>query len=387
MILREGVRLSLLRPQDLSEDTSSSTAGFSKQVSEKIAEFDEEYDTEVLDGFHQIYSDVVEQYGEAFVVTTRNGPVFTTLDGKSPLDSRDTLSGPPPGIQQNLTTTKIIPQVSPLTSYQMSYISPIVSSVPHPAIPPTALMWGFTHPNSTPLPIPKFLKYQEQNSFSPSIDANNSMLSTASVESVWYQKYVKRRMITEAAMLELLTDQQTKDEEEENDVEMKDVAEKPEDTKEKQDDDDRADDEKEKESASMLDALTSEDFLEALDWSPNVFVDEDEVEAIRNGTEVSLISSLILELEEKQQVRLAKSGDNDFQIPAEERRLAAKIQNGIARLLGQEEITPAELGIIPDARFPVLQASYMGTLPVPVVPPPSASSSSKRYQSMRNRRR
>lgn len=380
LILREGVRLSLLNPQALSKDGSNSSA--SEAISEKVSEFDEEYDNEVLDGFHQIYSDVVEQYGEAFVVTTRAGPVFSSLDGKSALDNRDTLPGPPPGVQPNLTTTKILPQVSPLTTYQLSYISQNTSSVPHPSIPPTALMWGFTHSNAAPMPISKFLKYDEQKSFAPSIDTSNAMLNKELVESVWYQKYVQRRMVTDKAMVELLSGkEETTDEnekpEDKNDDEMEDVKE----------DDDKSKENSVEASAAELASLTPEDFVEALEWSPNSFIDDDELEAIRNGTEVSLISSLILELQEKQHSRLSKKDESKYQISSDERRLAAKIQNGIARLLEQDEITPGELGLLPDAKYPVLQASYMGTLPVPVIPSNSSGGSSKRYQSSRNRRR
>lgn len=386
LILREGVRFSLLSPEDLSKDEQIPIPIGSTVAEEQIAELEEEYDNEVLKGFHKIYSDVVEQYGEAFIIHTKNGPLFTSLDGKSAFDSRDTLSGPPPGVQMNLNTTKILPQAPPLSTYQLSYISPIISSVPHPSIPPTALMWGFTHPNAVPLPVPKYLKYDEQQSFAPTIDGSNSMIDKSLMDSVWYQKYTQRRMITENALVSLLSGKEVEREENDEDVEMGNA---------KEEQDGKAEDSEEKEStetavsAREIEGLTSSDFEDALLWSPNNFIDDDELEAAREGTEIQLISRLILELQTKQRTRLSKTDDTKFIIPADERRLAAKIQNGITRLLDQEEITPAELGIMPDAKFPVLQASYMGTLPVPVV---SASiqaqiPTAKRYQSRPNRRR
>lgn len=364
LILREGVHLSLLGP-------SSNTI-----VSDKSSELDEEYHTEILDGFHHIYSDVVEQYGEAFVVATNSGPVFTSLDGKSSSDSRNTLPGHAPGTHQNLNTTKIMPQAQQLSSYQLSYISPIVSSVPHPSVPPTSLMWGFTHPNSTPMPVPKFLNYKEQKSFTPSIDSNNSMLDSELVESVWYQKYAARRLVTEQAMVDILSGKGANEEDDQKkDIEMEDVKEKTEEEEEK---------DKNALAEADFDSLKPEDFGEALEWSPNMFIDDDELEAIQNGTELSLISSLILELQEMQKTRLSQSKDSAQTVSAQERRLATKIQNVMSRLIDLEEITPAELEIVPDPKYPVLQAPYTGALPAPAVPGPG---SSKRYQSSRSRRR
>lgn len=146
-------------------------------------------------------------------------------------------------------------------------------------------------------------------------------------------KYVQRRMVTDKAMVELLSGkEETTDEnekpEDKNDDEMEDVKE----------DDDKSKENSVEASAAELASLTPEDFVEALEWSPNSFIDDDELEAIRNGTEVSLISSLILELQEKQHSRLSKKDESKYQISSDERRLAAKSRTELLGYLNKMKL-------------------------------------------------
>lgn len=414
LILREGVRLSLLTPEEIaghsetSEEPSKLINGKvppeTKLKEQALADLEEEYDSEVLIGFQKIYSDVVEQYGEAFIIYTKNGPLFTSLDGKALLDQRDTLPGRPgqthiPGTS-NLNTTKILPQVAPLTSYQMAYISPIVSAVPHPAIPPTVLMSGFTHPNAVPLPTSRWINYEENQSFSPNIDGPNSLLDEDVVNSVWFEKYTQRRMVTDKALLKLLKSSDKEDVDmKDTSVDEKNETKKGSSEKEKEDDDGDAnmkeasaektkndtevdDTSKKSDSKSTTDLsvelgeLTGEDFVEALLWTPNHFIDDDEIEAAKNGDELELLSRLILELQEKQRQRLSRSDGREFFVVDDERRLANKVQNLLSRIIDESGITPHELGISIEPKYPVLQASYMGTLPIPPVPPQPTPASS-----------
>lgn len=357
LILREGVRLSLLTPDEIIAQEEK--AGSGSEVSEKtLADLEEEYEVEILKGFQKVYSDVVEQYGESFVVYTRDGPLFTSLDGKSSLDNRDTIPGQPHGAINGVSTTKIIPQISPLSSYQMAFISPIISSVPHPSIPPTVLLSGFTHPNAIPHPAPKWLQYEGTQSFAPSIDTSSSLLDKDLVNTLWYEKFSQRRMVAEKQMLDILRKKADAE-----DAEMPDAAEES------------KTDSAEKTPASNGDKEASEeaesgdesgiDFTQALLWSPTHFIDDDELEAAQNGTELELISDLILELQQVQSERLAKTDGTEFLVTLEERRLASKVQSLLARVLEQDNVTPQQLDLDLDPKYPVLQAVYQGTLPVP----------------------
>lgn len=461
LILREGVRLSLVNPEDLVNGpngankvngTKPPTNGhvgrgrpkkINKVVQQSLQEIQEEYESELLDGFQKIYSDVVEQYGEAFMIYTQNGPLFTSLDGKSSLDPRDTA----PNASGTISTMKILPQMGPLTSYQLAFISPIISAVPHPAIPPTSMLKGFVQVNEMALPAPKWLQYGRSNlSFTPSFDGSNTMVDEESLNSVWYEKYTQKRMVTEKALLELLQqrekeldEEDRKDEEEANksktegvdgkikndeDVEMDDAdksesngnSEKEEETAkpksptetvkegssdenkvdgETEDNSDKPKPDEEKEQEEPGTAGEEIDFGQAFLWEPSHFIDDDEIEAAENGTELDLISELILQLQDMQRERLAKTDGTDAIIPMIERRLAYKIQNILTRVINDEQITPQDLEIKPDQMLPVLSSAYMGTLPSPdenkyphqmAIGHAPHVSGSKRYTPVRKRR-
>lgn len=368
LILREGVRLSLLTPDEIvaTDEESFESSEISEQM---LADLEEEYENEILKGFQKVYSDVVEQYGESFVVYTKNGPLFTSLNGKSSLDNRDTITGRPSNVANSVSTTRILPQISPMTNYQMAFISPIISSVPHPSIPPTVLLSGFTHPNSMPHPAPRYLRYQETQSFSPSSDASNSLLDKDLVDALWYEKISQRRMITEQEMLEILGKKKDDDDVEMTDVPNEEITEKEKKTDNKEVTENGSSDKSNHKSVEE-DEGGDIDFTQALLWSPTHFIDDDELEAAQNGTEVELISELILELQRLQNQRLAKNDETEFLVSMEERRLASKIQNGLARVLELDGITPQQLGVELNPKYPVLQAVYQGTLPVPEIQQP-----------------
>lgn len=447
LILREGVRFSLLLPDQVltGESTKAITNGKNisgdqrngvshvssgadvatgdseesdhekdddvEQSNEREEEEyeEDEYEAEALDGFQKIYADVQEQYGESFYILTQNGPLFTSLNGRSSLDPRDYQ------IPKMFNTTRSLPHTGPATAYQLSHISPKISQVPHPAIPPTEFMTAFVHPNGAPLPLPTWLNYSVYQSFAPTIDQTHAVLDETVVNSIWFEKYTKKKMESAEAIEELLKarvekvkesamDLDTVEEEEKPetaineesnaestqnaDIEMADSIEEKKDTKIQQGAAETSESNSLSEVQEYSGELESEDidFVSTLTWSPDHFIDNDEVEAARAGTESALISSLLLELQNMQRVRLARSDSNAFAITPAERRLATKIQNMLVRAL--DDTTPAELGVTPATKYPVLQATYQGVLQVPEMKPAGGQPSMRpsRYITRKQRR-
>lgn len=473
LILREGVRFSLLLPdQVLSGELSKTTNGDSAHTGEKhqsngnatsaastiradvAAESEEsdedkdkeeeegdgeereeeeyeedEYEAEALNGFQKIYADVQEQYGEAFYILTQNGPLFTSLNGKSSHDPREY------HIPKMFNTTRSLPYTGPSTAYQMSYISSKISPVPHPAIPPTEFMTGFIHPNGVPLPLPTWLDYGVYQSFAPTVDQTNAVLDETVVNSIWFERYTRRSMKSAEAIQDLLSQRIEKDKaskdrstepalvdvegsKEGESKEVESTEGEPKEEKSKAGDDQRIkkDEPEEKIDIEMVDVenegltvatnesradsseannvqiaqdLESEDldFLSTLTWAPDHFIDEDEVEAARTNTEEALISRLLLELQNTQRVRLARADNTAFIITPGERRLATKIQNMLVRVMA--ETSPKELQLQPSPKYPVLQATYQGVLQVPDTKQTSQGSSGmrpSRYMTRKQRR-
>lgn len=385
--------------------------GYGEGEEREEEEYEEdEYEAEALSGFQKIYADVQEQYGESFYILTQNGPLFTSLNGRSSLDPRDYQ------IPNMFNTTRSLPHTGPATAYQMSYISPKVSAVPHPAIPPTEFMTGFVHPNGVPLPLPEWLNYGVYQSFAPTVDQTNAVLDETVVNSIWYEKYTRRKMQSAEAIQELLakrveetkvtengvkdvemtTEEPAAKEEEKEEVKVeektetesgnvdtemaepeKEVTEEPKDVEEEEEEEEE-EEKSETLQVTPLQDFESEDldFLSTLTWAPDHFVDEDEVEAARTNTEQELISKLLLELQNMQRVRLARSDSTAFIISPAERRLATKIQNMLIRVMA--ETTPKEMGIQPSPKYPVLQATYQGVLQVPDMKQSNQAASSMR---------
>ncbi|KAF5102422.1 hypothetical protein D0Z00_000349 [Geotrichum galactomycetum] len=255
--------------------------------------------------------------------------------------------------------------------------------VPHPAIPPTEFMTGFVHPSSVSLPLPKFLNNGPYQSFAPTVDQTNAVVDETVVNTVWYEKYSKKVSESNGAIQAIIDDKVSEAKASQNGYASKQENGKK--TEESSNGNQKGDVEM-PDVDSFTDAISPDtavekimsetaeedlDFLSTLTWAPNHFIDEDEIEAAKTNTEQALLSRLILELQNNQRVRLAKSDASAFTVTPEERRLAIKIQNMLARLVG--ETTPAELQVQPSPKYPVLQAAYPGVLQVSEVKQPQSS--------------
>lgn len=369
-----------VRPEEEEATAATATAALAVANGQEVEEeFEEdEFEEEALEGFQKIYADVQEQYGEAFYLLGQSGPLFSTINDKSSLDPREY------NIPAPFKTTRALPFDGPAAAYQMSFISPKISAVPHPAVPPTEFMSGFVHPGAISLPLPKFTETGSFKSYAPTINQSTSVIDETLVNTVWYEQYTKQALKSQKEIDEILKARANEISQEGNghiDVEMKDLTTAEpvkevntsttestnEDSKEAEKlDQEVQDSESQDTPKTSVDEETgvSEndiDFLNTLTWAPDHFIDDDEIEAAKNGTEQELISKLLLQLQNAQRERLSRSDSTAYIIPQAEKRLATKIQNMLARLVS--ETSPKDLDIKPSGKYPVLQAAYPGVLP------------------------
>lgn len=314
LILREGERLGYFKPQEAGK---APEAGF---------------EGEVFNGYRRIFTDVQESYGEAyFIVSQNSGPLFTSINGKSAIDPRDTET------HGQFNTTKVVPLTQNyITPYQLGFLSPATASVPHPAVPPTELLREFVHPTRSALPATKWLKYDEYSSFAPSLDNSSAVLSDGVSGAIWYNR-------TEESFDK---DKKIND----SDVSMDDVR-------------------PEERDNVVNTVIKPEDFTEAdidllsvFEWTPGNEIDEEELESYNSQEGVSAyLSKLLLQVQYYQRARLSSNDGSEFKVDDEEKRVALKAQNLLARLAS--DYTPKELGFNVSSNLPMLSVNYQGTLP------------------------
>jgi chromatin structure-remodeling complex subunit RSC58 len=413
LVFREGDRLGFLKDEPEMETTTSNTASSSrKSLPSQPSQGQEEdnnnkeltFESEVFQGYKKIYADFSMWNGEAYYIVGQSGPLFSSLNGKAAIDPRETT------VRGQFNTTKVVPFNTNVQPYQLAYVSPAISRTPHPSAPPTELMSTFTHPVESSLPHTKWLKFEGYSSFAPVRDDNGAILDNASSSAVWYEKFGQQKLLTaeeaedeenseeESSADEESLDEESSDEESANEESANEETGsnssgiKANGTTELNGEEAKVADKSEPKDMEMTDvsdilngALDKEDIinlqevvkylqpengdeeeldlLSILEWNPSNFIDEDEIEAAKEGTEQELLSKLLLQLQQLQRVRLASNENTVFDVQPEERRLAFKIQNMLARIVS--DTTPKSLDLAISSNLPVLQVSYPGTLPSP----------------------
>lgn len=336
LIIREGTRKQLFGGR-AAEDV----------VPEEVTEFEEE----VVGDYADMVADLEAWNAEAFLVIGQNGPLFSSLSTKSAIDPRPSIT---PGSFQ---VTNVLPRTRSVPAYQLGYLTPAVSRLPHPALPPTEMMTHFVHPNGSELAPSRFLRMDSNSSFAPASDSGRAVYDPVSTGALWYEKIGKLR---ESAIDEVIGRAEDNNEEEANDIDMKDAAdeltEEPAEEEEEEDQD--------------IDTSAQLPLEDIMKWQPRHFIDEDEFEAVKNGTELVFVSKLMLQLQQLQADRLA-TPDIPPQVSFDERRLALKIEGILGRLLQSTEgVDIASSKIKPSTNLPALKTNYLGVLPAPEPPKP-----------------
>ncbi|ODQ65759.1 hypothetical protein NADFUDRAFT_46392 [Nadsonia fulvescens var. elongata DSM 6958] len=429
LLFREGERLQLLSPtMSLNE----------KNVALPQEDDSNDFQDEVIGNYRKIYADAELSHGEAHFVVAHNGPLFSSLVNRSLADPRETKAPQP------FNLTKVFPPLRNSPAYQLGFLTPSVSRIPHPALPPTEMMTTFIHPNNTYLPSGKFLKSDPYNSFAPTNDNSHAMVDTTDIGSIWFERIGQtllnaertindslKQVVDEQSDIEHENDMEDDDDDEEEEIKLNDKPESEAIERDQKIEDYKGDLENiehvkntEKtpaenndmdidvtgdpngkpehdrttlaienvdsvaEESSMGDENLIEAFEEKKDvaaenvllsfeedldvaevfaWSPYNYIEDDELEAAKNGTELQLISDLILQLQQLQSNRLSRNDGTEFVPSKLEKRLALKIQGIFTRIAN--DYTPKDLGSSNvSSLLPVLQANYPGVFPAPELP-------------------
>lgn len=286
---------------------------------------------------------------EAYHVRAKEGHLFTSVINRSMLDQR-----PKELPHQDFDVLKIIPQVNSQPSNRLGFLTVNTSNVPDPTVPPTEIMTSFLHPNWYPLPTTVWLGYGDFQSFAPSIAEYKSVTDASHKGAIWLEK------IGYKEWYDLNTSKETPKEVEESaksepfEKKNTEVSEKEEEVKEEVT-------EKSSELVTTEAPLQTDINLKNLyDWTPSNRIDEDEIEAFKNGTQQKLLSDVLLKLKEMKssRVKLNKVNKPTFK----ERELYYKAQRILKEsiLLKQIQKPPR----LYEKHFPVLQANYSGSIPV-----------------------
>lgn len=355
---------------------------------------------ETVPSYHSVYSDLPQQTTH---VTTQ--PLFSSLIGKSPVDSRNTIVPDPYQLAKVISAPK--PQDSTnntLKSFTGSLLKP-------PGAPQgnTQILDRFFFPNWYTIEAPKWLLYKQKSlkppvestlvketntnelrtyekrsqtirSFGPNTDSRNSVLTETLKNSVWFNQ-IGSEQINKYRRAYL----QSKDPE----------AVKSEVVAPKDDVDDHVSTPDEHETPPPSPSPLDEDAVippttdtvkleNLLQYSPEQLatldlIKKDREEIIKSPEHLQrVISVSLLKLNKLRQDRFSRGSATSDRSPAiEERILYRKIMKLMTILLKSQALQDAEFAYNISRKLPVLTHDYPGTLPGPAPSrmPPSMKSS------------
>lgn len=363
---------------------------------------DDQHLLRISQGFDVITTELQDWNNETFWVTAANGPMFMSVPSKAPVDPRDTV------VAGSVHTVKLLPHSARTPESTLGFVSPLNPRLPQPDTPPTSMLSGFRHPDDSGIVPPLWMSGSSgYSSFAPTSDSNNAVVALEDAAAVWmakagYTADPKVQKLPNATVEGAQGEQKTANGSSEESSEQKQEANG---TKAENDEDVSMNDAFDSHSPETSDSnnltsyspesipdLNADDLEMLLKWTPQSFVDDDEIEAAKNGTERELASSLLLKLHVMQTERLSAE-ENADNIPDEERHAAFKVGNVLARLVDGADSKDIALNL--DTRLPVLMRNYSGSLPAatdptlqsqPGIPPPQSSQRLQTIANMRNRR-
>lgn len=315
-------------------------------------------------------------------------PLFTSLTGKSPLDSRETVVRDPYQISSVVPTMlSTVRQTSNLES-----VSPAFSRIPPPTSQPTVILKNYFHPNWYTINVPTWLSYRNKvkkppivstllkselnqqlrfvsksdeslRSFAPSVDLRKGTVDSTLKGSVWLQHlgyaelkkikddYLKSKtpeVKAEEVKTKTVTDIVDEDSQiREEEPAVKELVDEEENYKE------------EKINVASL-----------LNWDPQQIelfesIQEDKkVLTSSSGNIQKLISRSIIRLNRMRQERFATSNAQTIVPPSkQEISLYQKITKLLALLTESVPVGKINGGV--SKRIPVLKTEYNGVLPGP----------------------
>ncbi|CCE78857.1 Piso0_000889 [Millerozyma farinosa CBS 7064] len=327
-------------------------------------------------------------------------PLFSSLLGKSTIDSRSTMVPDP------YKLTKIVPSHKNFLSNNntLETLSPSTSKIPSPTNQPTEILSNFFHPNWYTIQIPSWLTYKSRimkpqisscllkshnenelrqvnrndpnfSSFAPSLDSKVGAVSKELEGNVWLNHLgFKKLKNIEKDTDDLNGDQTSSDDqldenigaESQSDVAPSDQA------PEKRDDYHHPSDVQEKiDSENVKSESPGEiNIANVLKWDPAEIEDfkviKNEHQDILKSSKLlqNVISKDLLKLNQLRQERYLRSNPSNIIAPSSsETRLYKKITKLLTLLLDSRNVGIGNLSLQLSKKVPVLLNEYHGTLP------------------------
>lgn len=316
------------------------------------------------------------------IFASGNIPFFTSLNNfKSDLDDREPAIDPALGV----SVTNVIPNVTMENKDTLAKLTETNIKIPHLR----QILENYMHPNWLRLISSPWLKHGSgvnslNFSFAPTHDETQSIISNDWKGLTWCQQIGFKKLVdlkSKEIVHEVSED--AKMGSKKNNTENK-SAEKMDVHKEGQfniqiEDDKKSDKEEETiEDVEGYDlkSIGPVDIKNIINYDENKLISESEAKFVNSNKIQTSISELLIDLGQLRQERIAKQRDNVrynkdnlgtggriFKPSPDEIKLYHKIRRLITGFIENKNIKPADLGIPVDARIPVLQHTYQGTLP------------------------
>lgn len=401
LLLRECYRYGVNLAEDIEDQNDDDKSSFCRQISHDFIKISVGYSV---------------PYAESFYISLGDQDLFSSTSSKSLLDSRPV--DPP---NSSFIVNKIIPQVGDELAPKLGFVAANVSNIPDPTLPPSEMMTKFLHPNWYALPTTVWLEYGDFKSWAPSFNESGTVLDAGRRGTIWLEKigYMKlwksrnEHTISQGRATSSEPEKPTEQAEEKHEapaqgkgdmeIEGNQLSATTETANEKSNGEAKASEVEGKEQNQVSNSLvpvlpdsdsdprkesvtqevpsavqdlhsSSENHNEAeavksvsniklenlYDWAPGNFIGDDEIQAAAVGNHQQLITKALLQLAVLKQKRIrARRGSNPS---SEERNLYYKVQRLLREVILSKQIS--KVPQIAAKSFPVLQANYMGSIPV-----------------------
>ncbi|SCU87117.1 LADA_0E02102g1_1 [Lachancea dasiensis] len=368
LLLRECYRCGITLTDDSSDDQyGAERAAFHKQIA---------------NDFIRISTSYSVPYAESYYVSSGDMDLFSSTISKSQLDHRPTEAP-----NSKFLLNKVIPQIGDEIAPKLGFLAANVSNIPDPTLPPYEMMTKFLHPNWYAMPTTVWLEYGDYKSWAPCFNESGTVIDAGRRGTIWLEKigYTKLQNMRDAQISAKQIDDVASERNEvaegkslapqgNGEAEIPGVAKTAD---EKQDvvpidqlangrqqengNTNKIDRESEsKPEAGLTEARLPAIKLENLyDWAPGNIIEDDEIEAVSNGSHQKLITELLMEVATLKSKRVAGKVSKPY---TREIQLYHKVQRLMRELLLAKQVT--KIPQITARSFPVLQANYMGSIPV-----------------------
>lgn len=346
-----------------------------KTSGKESAEPETELDSIIAHDFIKMSTTYKVSIAQTYHIKTGDTDLFSSMIAKSNLDNR-----PPELPNSNFEINKVIPQTNICEEApRFGFIAANTSNIPDPTLPPTEMMSRFLHPNWYALPTTVWLKYGDYKQWAPSFNENGTVVDSTTRGIIWLQRIGYLQLYQdETKKTEGKEDTEVLSSEEPEEVNgtaktdgMGAESEDAKNNKAVQNGEgnvmnhkERIDAVKEDVPDSLSDEAKDDQALpikleNLLGWKPSNYIDDDEIDEFKSGTQAKLVTSILTKLLKLRKNRVSKKV---YKPSVEETQLYYKAQRLLKEVILAKQISKLPMNHC--RSFPVLQANYNGSIPV-----------------------